>query len=42
LRFFVGVIILLIVCLLGLFLYGQALEPQTRQIELEISPKVGE
>jgi hypothetical protein len=34
-RFFLAVVVVVILALIGLFIYGQMLEPETRQIEQE-------
>ena len=37
-RLFIGIVVILVLCALALLLYGQTLEPETRQIKIEVEP----
>ncbi|MEL6112177.1 MAG: hypothetical protein AAFR20_05170 [Pseudomonadota bacterium] len=39
-RFILGIVIVVAGCLAGLLIYGQVLEPDTRTIEVEVTPNV--
>lgn len=37
-KFLLGIVIIVFVCLAGLLVYGQMLEPTVRTIEVEVTP----
>ncbi|MEO0673506.1 MAG: hypothetical protein AAFU58_00190 [Pseudomonadota bacterium] len=37
-RFILGIVIVVALCLAALLIYGQVLEPDTRTIEVEVTP----